>query len=170
MLKVDPLNCTTAVLAPLLDVGGCVTTKAPTRNRELAQIHIARQQFEMDDDAYRDVLRTVARVRSAVDLDWSQARARSPEGVRLQGEAEEDRAGNTVPLALTKEAIEAKIAVQLKELGQNWPYAYGVGKRIFPKVARFEFLTAEQLGDVSSASSTIRFRRKQARPRPDVLP
>jgi len=66
-------------------------------------------------------------------------------------------------LALTKEAIEAKIAVQLKDLGQNWPYAYGVARRIFPKVARFEFLTIEQLGEVSSAlERTLRYRRKKA--------
>ena len=41
------------------------------RTRELAQIHIARQQLGMDDETYRSVLWTVARVRSAADLDWS---------------------------------------------------------------------------------------------------
>jgi phage gp16-like protein len=135
-----------------------------TRNNELAQIHIARQQLGMDDDAYRDVLWTVARVRSAADLDWS-GRKRVLDHLKACGFKVKPKkiAPAHKPLALTKEAIEAKIAVQLKELGQNWPYAYGVGRRIFPKVARFEFLTAEQLGDVSSAlERTIRFRRKQA--------
>ena len=137
---------------------------APTRNRELAQIHIARQQLGMDDDAYRDVLWTVARVRSAADLDWS-GRKRVLDHLKACGFKVTPKKLSTAhkPLALTKEAIEAKIAVQLKELGQNWPYAYGVGRRIFPKVARFEFLTAEQLGEVSSAlERTIRFRRKKA--------
>lgn len=41
------------------------------RNAELAQIHIARQQLGLDDDTYRDVLWTVARVRSSSDLDWT---------------------------------------------------------------------------------------------------
>ncbi len=42
---------------------------APARNNELAMIHIAAQQIGMDDSTYRDMLWTVARVRSAKDLD-----------------------------------------------------------------------------------------------------
>ena len=41
------------------------------RNAELAQIHIARSQLGLDEDTYRDVLWTVARVRSSKDLDWT---------------------------------------------------------------------------------------------------
>jgi phage gp16-like protein len=41
------------------------------RRRELAQIHIAKQQLGMDDDTYRSVLWTVARVKSSADLDWA---------------------------------------------------------------------------------------------------
>ncbi len=41
------------------------------RKRELAAIHIARQQLGMDDGTYRDMLWTVARVRSAADLDYA---------------------------------------------------------------------------------------------------
>lgn len=41
------------------------------RKRELAAIHIARGQLGMDEDTYRDMLWTVARVRSAADLDWT---------------------------------------------------------------------------------------------------
>lgn len=142
------------------------TKKSATtvRNTELAQIHIARQQLGMDEDAYRDVLWTVARVRSAADLDWS-GRKRVLDHLKACGFKVKSKklAAAHKPLALTKEAIEAKIAVQLKELGQNWPYAYGVARRIFPKVARFEFLKPEQLGEVSSAlERTIRYRRKQA--------
>lgn len=45
------------------------------RNAELAQIHIARQQLGLDDDTYRAILWTVARVRSAKDLDWTGRKA-----------------------------------------------------------------------------------------------
>ena len=88
-----------------------MTTKAPTRNRELAQIHIARQQLGMDDDAYRDVLWTVARVRSAADLDWS-GRKRVLDHLKACGFKVKPKkiAPAHKPLALTKEAIEAKIA------------------------------------------------------------
>lgn len=41
------------------------------RKRELATIHIARQQLGMDEATYRDMLWAVARVRSAADLDWA---------------------------------------------------------------------------------------------------
>lgn len=41
------------------------------RNAELAQIHIARVQLGLDDDTYRAVLWTVARVKSSKDLDWT---------------------------------------------------------------------------------------------------
>ncbi|ARO88137.1 regulatory protein GemA [Nitrosospira lacus] len=41
------------------------------RKRELAQIHIAKQQLGLDDETYRSMLWTVARVKSASDLDWA---------------------------------------------------------------------------------------------------
>ena len=40
------------------------------RKRELAQIHIAKQQLGLDDETYRQMLWTVARVASSKDLDW----------------------------------------------------------------------------------------------------
>lgn len=137
---------------------------ASIRNRELAQIHIARAQLGMAEDAYRAVLWTVARVTSSKDLDWS-GRKRVLDHMKACGfkVAPKKLATAHKPLAMTKEEIEAKIAVQLKALDQNWPYAYGVGRRIFPKIARFEFLTAEQLGTVSSAlERTIRVRAAKA--------
>lgn len=138
-------------------------TAHEVRNCELAQIHIARQQLGMDDETYRNVLWTVARVRSSKDLDWS-GRKRVLDHMKACGfKVRSNRLpAEHKPLAMTKEAIEAKIATQLKELGQNWPYAYGVGRRIFPQVSRFEFLKPEQLGEVSSAlERTIRFKRKK---------
>lgn len=41
------------------------------RKRELAQIHIAKQQLCIDDDTYRAMLWTVARVKSAGELDFA---------------------------------------------------------------------------------------------------
>jgi phage gp16-like protein len=39
------------------------------RNIDLAKIHIAKQQLDMSDDTYRDMLWSIGRVRSAKDLD-----------------------------------------------------------------------------------------------------
>lgn len=140
-----------------------MNTSPSVRNRELTHIHLAKQQLGMDDETYRNVLWTVARVRSAKDLDWA-GRKRVLDHMKSCGFKVQPKRLATAhkPLAMTKEAIEAKIATQLKALEQNWPYAYGVGRRIFPNVSRFEFLTTEQLGEVSSAlERTIRFKRKK---------
>lgn len=39
------------------------------RRADLAKIHLAKKQLGLDDEAYRDLLWTIARVRSAADLD-----------------------------------------------------------------------------------------------------
>ncbi|HWQ37053.1 MAG TPA: regulatory protein GemA [Burkholderiales bacterium] len=44
------------------------------RRRELAQIHIAKAALQLDEDTYRDMLFTLARVRSAADLDFAGRR------------------------------------------------------------------------------------------------
>lgn len=41
----------------------------PERSNELAKIHIAKAQLGLEDDVYRQMLWSVARVRSAKDLD-----------------------------------------------------------------------------------------------------
>lgn len=41
----------------------------PERSNDLAKIHIAKAQLGLDESTYRDMLWTVARVRSAKDLD-----------------------------------------------------------------------------------------------------
>lgn len=44
--------------------------KSP-RNRDLAKIHLAKKQLGLDEETYRDMLWTVARVRSSSDLDMA---------------------------------------------------------------------------------------------------
>lgn len=44
---------------------------ADVRRRELAMIHIAKAQLGMDDEDYRALLWTIARVSSAGELDWA---------------------------------------------------------------------------------------------------
>lgn len=47
----------------------------PARLRDLATIHVAKKQLGMEDDTYRDMLWSLARVRSAGDLDFAGRRA-----------------------------------------------------------------------------------------------
>ena len=44
------------------------------RKRELAQIHMAKAALQLDDETYRSMLFTVARVNSAADLDFGGRR------------------------------------------------------------------------------------------------
>ncbi len=48
-----------------------MTARDNTRSRELATIHIAKKQLGLDDETYRDMLWTVARVRSSAALDFA---------------------------------------------------------------------------------------------------
>lgn len=47
----------------------------PARRRDLAAIHVAKKQLGMDDETYRAMLWSLARVRSAGDLDHAGRRA-----------------------------------------------------------------------------------------------
>ena len=51
-----------------MNLRGAVLTDASRKN-DLAAIHVAKKQLGMDDEAYRTMLWSVARVRSARDLD-----------------------------------------------------------------------------------------------------
>lgn len=140
------------------------------RKSELAKIHICKSRLGLDDAAYRDLVMSVCAVKSASSLDASgrkklldhMASCLKASGINPHQGAKRLPTRHR-PLAQSKEAIEAKIAVQLKTLGQGWPYAYAVGRRIYPEVSRFEFLSVAQLGKVSSAlERTIRYKERAA--------
>lgn len=139
-------------------------TAPDIRKSELAQIHVAKSQLGLDDETYRAMLWTVARVKSAADLDWAGRKKvidhLKAKGFKIKGQ--QPRQAHK-PLALSKTAIESKIGWQLGQLGKGWDYAYGVARRVVPGMDKFEFLSAAQLGDVSSAlERTIRYADKKA--------
>lgn len=116
------------------------------RNRELAQIHIAKAQLGLDDETYRGMLWTVARVRSAGDLDFAgrkcvldhlRARGFKP------GRPAKGRAGRPVPSA-DRAAMVAKIRAMLAAAGREDAYADGIAKHMFG-ADRFEWLLPDQL-------------------------
>lgn len=133
--------------------------------REIQLIHIAKQQLGMDEDTYRAMLHAVAGVRSSVELG---AAGRTKVlahlktcGFKVQGR----QAGQThQTLASDKHALERKIGALLGQLDAQWPYAYAVARRIYPDIAKFEFLTAQQLGNVCSALERTLKHRGQNQP------
>jgi phage gp16-like protein len=125
-----------------------VTTSQTLRNRELAQIHIAKQQLGMEDDAYRDVLWSIARVRSAKDLDWT-GRKRVLDHLKSCG-ARLGHKGKGKPHSLDTKPLLQKIEALLADMEMFWGYAEGILKRMH-RVDKLDFATAAQLKDVVAA-------------------
>ena len=118
----------------------------------LSKIHIAKGQLGMDDDSYRALLRRVAGVESAKDLNTSQAGRLMVELERLgfrpkpSGKAK-GKPHNFAQLSGEIEVIEA----QLTNMGLPWSYADAIAKRQFgvEKVAWLK--TPKQLTAVLAA-------------------
>jgi phage gp16-like protein len=123
-------------------------TAPDIRNRELAMIHMAKTQLGLDDDTYRAMLWTVARVKSAADLDWA-GRKQVIDHCKAKGFR--NKAKSRPAPAKDKAALVAKIRAQLIALG-NKPdtYADGMARRMFG-INRFEWLTPHQLGKLIAA-------------------
>lgn len=118
------------------------------RRREIQLIHIARQQLGMDDETYRAMLWTVARVNSSASLDWA-GRKKVLDHLKACGFKVTSRPAP----ASNKAALVAKIRALLIAL-DNKPdtYADGMARNMF-KVERFEWCTPAQLGKIVAALS-----------------
>ena len=99
------------------------------RQAELAKIHIAAKQLGLDDDAYRAMLWTVARVRSAGDLDQA---GRSTVLDHLKSRGFEARHRRKPRIADTDPQLR-KIGALLADSGRPWSYGHAIAKRMFGK-------------------------------------
>lgn len=144
------------------------------RTRELAAIHAGKRQLGMDDATYRDMLWTVARVRSAADLDEA-GRRQVLEHLRARGFTKRERPaparGGSAPqkrptrtfYASYKEPLRHRLQEQMRQAGVSEQYVNGMAKRIC-KVDAIEFCDAEQLRKLVAAMEyhLQRMRRKRA--------
>ena len=120
-----------------------------TRARELGMIHVAKKQLRLDDDAYRAMLWSVARVKSAADLDAAGREAviahlkargwRATAGGKRRPKPPADRA-----------ALVAKVRALLIEAGRPDTYADGIARNMFT-VERFEWCEPDQLRRIVAA-------------------
>jgi phage gp16-like protein len=117
------------------------------RRAELAKIHIARAQLQLDDDAYRDMLWTVARARSAADLD-SEGRHQVLEHLKARG-FRGRRKGRSRP-GVGRVRLVRKIRAQLRAAGRQDAYADGIAQRMF-HVDRYEWCDRDQLHRIVAA-------------------
>ena len=125
------------------------------RRRELAKIHLAAKQLGMERDAYEQMLWTIARVKSAGDLD-AAGRARVLDhlkacGFRATKAANKPRAGRPHNMRSEERGAQlGKIEAFLAEAGRPWAYADGLARRIC-KVDALAFCNPEQLGKIIAA-------------------
>lgn len=121
-------------------------TAPDIRRRELAQIHVAKAQLGLDDETYRAMLWTVARVKSAADLDWA-GRKKVLDHLKAGGFKIKSRPAP----AASKAVLVSKIRAQLIAL-DNKPdtYADGMARHMF-HIERFEWCAPHQLGKIIAA-------------------
>ena len=130
-------------------------TKPPDRRRrELARIHIGAKALGLDRDGYEVMLWTVARVKSAADLDERGRRAvlahltavgfrARPGGRTHPGRPHNIESGDRGPMLKKIEAL-------LADAGRPWAYADAMARRMC-HVERVAFCDLAQLRKLVSA-------------------
>jgi len=121
------------------------------RKRELAAIHVAKAQLGLEDDTYRLMLWTVARVRSAADLDHAGRQA-VIEHLRKRGFTKPVSAAAPAPrnhgkkpaVPADRQALVNKIEALLAELALPWNYVRAIARKRFG-MDQLEWASADQL-------------------------
>lgn len=143
------------------------------RRRELAQIHIAKKDLGIDEDTYRLMLRTIARVDSAADLN-AEGRRQVIAHLKARGfkprasastsrrsastqRSDWDWVNNAAP---DRQATLRKIAVMLKDAEREKVYADGIARNMFG-IERVEFCAPDQLRRIVAALEYDRRRRTE---------
>jgi phage gp16-like protein len=126
---------------------------ANLRNSELAQIHVAKKQLGLDDDTYRAMLWTVARVKSAGDLDFTgrkrvldhmRARGFKPKRGTFHRKQRNPEWGWVDQAATDRQPMLRKVIAILRSAGRPREYADAIVQRMF-KIERLEFADPDHL-------------------------
>lgn len=118
------------------------------RRADLAKIHLAKKQLGLEDNAYRDLLWVVARVRSASDLDEFGRRKVLAHlrkcGAKFHSKGRPKAGGDKAPLL-------RKVYAMLGDRPAS--YAEGILRRMFGEAApaKLEWASPEQLRKVVAA-------------------
>lgn len=130
-----------------------MNTSPDARRRELAKIHIAAKELQMDRQAYEAMLWACARVRSSRDLD-AAGRARVLDHLKACGfKGKRGRPHQGRPHNLQSEERGpqlGKIEALLADAGRPWAYVDGMARRMFG-VASVTWCNPEQLQKLIAA-------------------
>lgn len=131
------------------------------RNK-IAQIHIAKAQLGLDDDAYRELLQRSAGVASAKDLTVMTVGKVINELKRLGFKPKAPKtAGRKAPRPpKTRAAVMSKIEAILAEAERPWAYADAMARHMF-KIERVDWLDDDQLRRLMHALIYDQRRRQQ---------
>lgn len=130
------------------------STVDDSRRRELAKIHLAAKALRMERETYEAMLWTIARVKSARDLD-AAGRACVLDHLRACGfkptAARKPRPGRPHNIGAEERGAQLrKIEALLAEAHRPWAYADGMAKRMF-RVEKISWCNPEQLQAITAA-------------------
>jgi phage gp16-like protein len=115
------------------------------RRGDLARIHLAKKDLGLDDDAYRDVLKSVTGKTSAAELSSAERfqviLAMGKLGAKVTSTP---FPGRPVRPQADKAGLIRKIEAQLAEAKRPWSYAHAMAVRMF-KVDQVQWCDADQL-------------------------
>lgn len=123
------------------------------RNSQLAKIHKAKKQLDLDDATYRSLLMRVTGKGSCADMSTAQRNAVIAEFVRLGFKAENVEGRKAVFAGKPKnmdEPMLKKVEALLADSSRPWSYAHAMAKQMF-SVTRVEWLHHNQLHKLVSA-------------------
>lgn len=126
------------------------------RNAELAQIHIAKKELGLDDETYRAMLWTCARVKSSKELDYG---GRIAVLKHMKARGWKNHAAPKV--AKEKTALTSKIGALLADMKLPWSYAEGIAKQMY-KRQKLEWCKPAELRGIVAALA-----KKQAKAEAD---
>ena len=138
-------------------------SRKPTspRTRELARIHMAAQQLQLDDDTYRALLERVTGFRSAAKLNDKERRDVIQELVRLGAKLDQRSQHHPgCPKNVKEKPMLRKVEALLADAKRPWAYAHSMAKRMFD-CTRVEWLRDDQLHRLIAALQTDQLRHKK---------
>lgn len=137
--------------------------QAIIRKSQLARIHIAKQQLDLDEATYRAMLERVTGKRSSAQMNNWQRGQVLKELARLGFKAEKtSRIHEGRPKDTDEVPQLRKIQALLADSNRPWSYAHTLAKKICG-VARLEFCRADQRGKIIAALEIDANRRGKAK-------
>lgn len=149
LIPFDDAPAVTAAPATAAVAGRPAADADQQRRTDLAKIHLARKQLQMDDATYRAMLKLVANVNSSSDLTLA-GRLKVLQHLQKLGARFTTSRQKRTTVAQSKEMLASKVKALLADGKYPDSYADGMAKRMFA-VDRWEWLESEQLHKLVAA-------------------